>query len=339
MRAKVLGDSDDGMGKNKSQRQQTLSRRRFLLSASTLLLASTSRASEFTLPSLLNQSRQRTYGLDLVPEDTSGFFSIWRDDRPLIQHAHMLIETEHASFRSTDAGIQARIDRQDHQQRLWFIHKRKQIDFGVRWTSLPNEPVLFIDAIILNKSKLPIRLKNVFPILAVNDYGGALQVWDDIKHVCVLSNEWERCYGRAGVYSLEAESVVESAWDIHLFNVNTGTNLSAGFYEIPTTKLSYSIRPHPSLSRADFVIRADAHAGKRGVLLEPAQEFSTGELFFRVSSDSPTKHLEQTAEMVAKRNGQRQSKQCRSVGWTGISPKRQRQNKMSSTISISWRVS
>lgn len=110
------------------------------------------------------------------------------------------------------------------------------------------------------------------------------------------------------------QPLIRSAWDLHVFDVDQRRTFSAGFYAVPKAKLSFTIQPRTVDNEADLVIRADTHAGGRGVVLKPGGTFSLGAVLLRVCSGSPFDALERSASMIAERNNVRPP-QILPIGW------------------------
>lgn len=182
------------------------------------------------------------------------------------------------------------------------VEQRRGVDVRLQWRSLANDSALALDLVVANRGKQVVRLRNLYPIITSQEHGDGFRFWTKEQSVKVLTDEWERCYGSAGVFPLDSSRSHRSAWDIHIFDLERQRTLSASFYEIPKTKLSYSILRRPDSNQSDFVVRGDTHSGEKGLLLSPQEQFSMGEHLVRVSAGSSFDALEQCARIVAERN-------------------------------------
>lgn len=236
--------------------------------------------------------------LSLHPEAEPGLFSIRFGNSVLLDHAFVKVETESGVLTTTSG----RYTVAKTTDTLLFRDTEKECDIVLRWNVEEEGRRLVFDVRVVNRGSTPLRVKNIYPLLTSSMNGKGLTFWNEVDSRPVLNDEWERCYGAARFRNLNDQETVQSAWDLHLFDVSRRLTCSLSYHAIPNTKLSFALTPRRENRSADLTVRADTHAGARGVLVPVGETFVMNALMVRLASGSPWEALESYARMIAVRN-------------------------------------
>jgi len=276
----------------------SFSRRSFLKSAS-LGVCSTLVIGDFH--SFLNVDQHKTTdgaSLSLHPDAEPGFFSIRYGGALLLDHAFIRVETETGLVASPDK----RFTLTQEENALFFRDTRKECDLVFQWKMEEGGSLCVFGINIINRMNTPLRVKNIFPIITEPSKGKGWAFWQSRESRQILNDEWERCYGAARVRNMGNEEPVQSAWDMHLFDLPRRLTCSMSYYDIPNTKLSFTLVPRKGAQGVDLAMRADAHAGSRGVRIPARKMFKVNPLMIRMTEGLPWGALESYARLIAKRN-------------------------------------
>ncbi len=269
-----------------------ISRRTFLRSAS-VGLASTVVVGSF--PTIAFGRHEG--GLTFVEGPDPGCFSIRFGSRQLIENVHWQIECESETLQST--GRRYRVGKTETA--LEFHDSRGICDVRIEWKQEQDGSLLAFSFVVMNTSGRDLRIKNIYPMLSGPESGSGLYFWQPDNAKRVLTDEWERCYGLAGVQDVGTSATVQSAWDLHLFDSKKHVGCTLSYFQIPNSKISFT------LGRTDdqctsLTVRCDTHSGRRGVLLETQRTFELHELMVRMHQGSCFSGLESYARIIARRN-------------------------------------
>lgn len=237
--------------------------------------------------------------LSLHPDAEPGFFSIRYGESTLLDRAFIKIETETGLLTST--GGRFTVSRDGNS--VWFLDTRKECDILLRWRVEEEGTILVLGVTVRNRSTTTLRVNNIYPLVTSPSTGDGWAFWQAAENRKVLSDEWERCYGAAGVREMTEQDPLQSAWDMHLFDLHNHINCSLSYYEVPNTKLSFALTPRQGQRSVDLMVRADTHAGTRGIMVPAGNSFTVSELMIRLVDGSPWEALEGYARIVARRNG------------------------------------
>jgi len=241
-------------------------------------------------------------GFDLQSDLESGFYSILFDRKPVVSHAFVSLELEEGTLKSFDNRFSVEARSASNGFSLVFSDALKAIDIELKAKPIEGGEGLVFIVRVSNRSRYEVQVRNIFPLVATRETGGALSFWEDPDHIRLQNDEWERCYGLSDVKPLGEDIEFQSAWDVHLFDRSNNLNLAASFYEIPNAKLSFLVCQRSGSSGVDFTVKADTHSGRRGVLLESGETFALSELLLLFTRGSPLEALERYAQHIAERN-------------------------------------
>lgn len=276
----------------------TFSRRSFLKSAS-LGVCSTLVLGDFhPFVSAGPQGTTDGVSLSLHPDAEPGFFSIRYDGALLLDHAFIKVETETGLITSLDTRFT--LTRENNA--LFFRDMRTECDLVFQWKVEEGGSLCVFGVSIINRMNTPLRVKNVFPLITEPSTGKGWAFWQSQESRTLLNDEWERCYGAARARNIGSEEPVQSAWDMHLFDLPRRLTCSMSYYDIPNTKLSFTLIPRKEMEGVDLAVRADAHAGSRGVQVPVGKTFKVTPLMIRMTEGSPWGALESYARLLAERN-------------------------------------
>jgi len=276
----------------------SLTRRRFIRSATGGLIASTLLPGWRSTDSLLARALGSDEPMSLRQGKKTGTFDLLLNGRPLVEGAFLSLETEQGVLRSTDTRFLMTFQTEGDKTSLRCHDARSEI--GLECTFIATGSILVFQPAVRNTTALSLRLKNLYPLIARSSDGGSLFFGD--KKTRVLTDEWERCYGSSGVVALPESKELLSAWDIHLFDEDGGTTLTLSYYDTPNAKLSFSVAPRAEDASLDLIVRADLHAGQRGLLLPPGGTFTLGRLMLAHVKGSVHQWLERYAREIAGQN-------------------------------------
>ncbi|RPH37360.1 alpha-galactosidase, partial [bacterium] len=233
----------------------------------------------------------------LRPDPRSGFFSIGSGSRPLIHRAFARVEFEDETCNSYDDRYKALAVKNG----LLFRDARRKCDILLEALGQSFDGTI-LKLTVKNASGTSLKIKQIWPVLALNENGGGLTFAAAKENVRILTDEWERCYGNGGVRPLLSSQRHESAWDIHCFDAAGGRSLSLSYLDIPNAKLSFSLENRASKEELDLIIAADTRAGDRGVRVPTSGSFVLGTLLILVGQGDPTDALVKYAALIAMAN-------------------------------------
>jgi hypothetical protein len=248
-----------------------------------------------------SEEETRAKKLTLLPEERRGAYQILLGNEPLVRNALVTVHTEEGTTLSSDPRFTQTFAKQRGQSWLTLTDRRGAFDLRIGSRNLDSGISLTVE--VTNRSRTPLRVRDIFPVSARRATKGGMQFWNSSRDVRFLTDEWERCYGEAGISSFARCELIESPWDLHLFDQNRGRSLSIGYLQVPNERFVISVKRQRSSDRADLVVRAETHSGSRGVVLGPGRTLRLSEICFLVDTGSPHHALEIYAVTVAKRNG------------------------------------
>jgi hypothetical protein len=250
----------------------------------------------------------------LQPDLERGFYSILFGGKPVVSHALISFELEEGTLKSVDARFSVQDRSMAKESSLVFSDAQGVFDFELTAKTIEDGAGLVFHVVGRNRSHRPLRVRNIFPLVATKENNGRFSFWSDLNDVKLLTDEWERCYGISVARALNTEAEFLSAWDVHLFEARDSLNFTASFYEVPNAKISFAIHRHDGSPDVDLVVKADTHSGTRGVRLNSGESFVLSELVLLLTRGSPLDALEHYAQSIAERNGVRAPVKV-PVGW------------------------
>ncbi|MGB6122792.1 MAG: glycoside hydrolase family 36 protein, partial [Bacteroidota bacterium] len=279
-------------------RDRVYTRRAFMKSASsTFISAAVLGGTAGAHPS---DGQTRTQRFILLPDERRGTYQILLGREPLVRNALVTIHTEDGTTLSSDPRFTQAFGEQPDQQSLTLTDRRGVYDLRIVSRNLDRGIALTVE--ITNRSRTALRVKDIFPVAATRATKGGIRFWDSPRDLHFLTDEWERCYGEAGVSSFARSEHIESPWDLHLFDQKRGRSLSIGYLQVPNARFFFSVKRQGSSDQADLVVRADTRAGSRGVVLGPGRTLALSDICFLVDEGTPHHALEMYAVDVARRN-------------------------------------
>ena len=270
-----------------------ISRRSFLRSASLGVVTS---AVAGSFPAISFGSQQDK-GLELNVGSDPGCFSIRFGSLRLIENVHWKIEFEGETIHSTGGRYHVR----SAGKEMYFADTHGVCDVRFGWKTEEEGSLLALSFSALNTSGKDLRIKNIFPLMTGTESGSGLYFWQPDTAQNVLTDEWERCYGLAGVQNAGRAVTIQSAWDMHLFDSAKDLACTLSYFQIPNSKMSITIGGTDQ-QRSSMSVRCDTHSGRRGVLLRDRVRFELSEIMVRMHHGSCFSALETYARLVARRN-------------------------------------
>lgn len=241
-------------------------------------------------------------GFEFIEEKKHGFFTLRYDERSVIYNGFAGYKTEDEEVFTYDRRFVLSISRSEESTTFCYVDQHRGCDILVETKRILGTEGICLSVTLRNTSSKPMRVKTIYPITSMSSYDGGLCFWENKSSVKILTDEWERCYGDAGVKEFKPNITIQSAWDIHLFDMQEGFNLSASFFEIPNAKIAFTLNQSEKSNKCDFIIDGDVRAGMRGVILSAGDSFRLHDLVFLMSQGSCLDALERYALLVAQRN-------------------------------------
>jgi len=243
----------------------------------------------------------RPQQLTFLPDERGGTYQILLGREPLMRNVLVTIRTEEGTTLSSDPRFTQVFAEEPGHSTLTLTDRHGAYDLRIISRDLERGIALTVE--IINRGRTSLRVRDIFPVAATSATRGGIRFWESPRDVRFLTDEWERCYGQAGVSSFAGSELIQSPWDLHLFDQKNMRSLSIGYLQVPNARFLISVKRQQSSDWADLVVRADTRSGSRGVVLGPGRTLTLSDICFLFDTGTPHHALETYALDVARRNG------------------------------------